>query len=133
MSEGIEAALRAAIIAALNDDAALGAAINGVFEPGAAGPHAPYVEVGAMTARDWGTKDRDGREIVATLRVHDAAREGEGVSALAALVAAAIAAMPRVGTGYAIGSLRLRQCAIARATSGEWIATMDFRVRALAG
>jgi len=121
------------MIAALKGDAALAAAINGVFEPGAAGPHAPWVEVGAMVARDWGTKDRDGREIVATLRVHDGAREGESVSALAALVTAAIAAMPRAGAGYAIGSLRLRRCSIARAKSGAWIATMDFRVRALAG
>jgi hypothetical protein len=133
MSAAIEAAVRAAMIAALSGDATLGAAINGVFEAGVERAHPPYVEVGAMTARDWGTKDREGREIVATVRVHDAARGGGAASALTARVAAAIAAMPRAGAGYEIGSVRLRQCTIARAAGGGWLATMDFRVRALAG
>lgn len=128
----IEAAVRRAIVAAIEADTALGGAINGVFEPGAAGISAPYVLVGAMTARDWGTKDRDGREIVATVEIRDARRAGDDVAGLAAQVAAAVGAMARGGEGFEVASVRLRNCAIARGKSGEWVAIIDFRVRALA-
>lgn len=128
----IEAAVRRAMIAAIDRDAALGAAINGVFEPGAAGITAPYVLLGGLAARDWGTKDREGREIVVTLSVHDARREGDGIAQIAAQVAAAVGGLQRGGEGFGIASVRLRKCDIARAKNGEWVAVMDFRVRALA-
>lgn len=128
---GIEAGVRRTIIAAIAASPALTDAINGVFEPGAAGMTAPYVLVEAMTARDWGTKDRDGREMIVNLSIHDARREGEGVAGLAALVAAAVLGVARSGDGYAIGSVRLRRSDIARRKNGAWVATIDFRVRAL--
>lgn len=67
-----------------------------------------------------------------TLSVHDARREGDAVTGLAALVAAAVSGMARSGEGIEVGSVRLRKSEVRRRKDGEWVAVMDFRLRALA-
>ena len=128
---GIETAIRQRMIDALTAAPSLSGRINGVFEPGTAGMTAPYVLIGATLSRDWGTKDRDGRELVAIVSVHDDAREGAGVSGLADDVARVVTGMKHDGDAIEIGSITLRKASVRRTRDGQWIATLDFRMRAL--
>lgn len=58
-----EGAVRARALDLLARDDALAAMVHGVFDGTPPRASAPYVMVGAAEGRDWGTKDRAGREV----------------------------------------------------------------------
>jgi len=127
-----EAVVRGRLIAALRADAALGAAINGVFEPGEPGLTPPYAIAGPVGAGDWGTKDCAGRELTLTLSAVSAERGGDEAAQLGGLLSAAALGIARDGDGVTIATIRLRKSLLRRTRAGDWEVVIDLRVRALA-
>lgn len=125
-------AVQGAVAAAL----AAVAGLNRV-EPGAsvrATP--PYAEFGPIEARDWGTKDRAGREVKVTVVIRDLAERAARLDGLGEAAAAAVAGMPREVADADL-SWRIASCVFVRSRmasekAGLWAATLEWRVRILA-
>ena len=123
-----EAALVAAVQAALSGVAGLNC-----VEPGASvRTTPPFAELGPVESRDWGTKDRAGREIRLSVTVRDAAARADRLHALAAAVVAAVDALPRGLDGWRIASLAFVRGRTASEKAGLWAAAIEWRVRMLA-
>ncbi len=125
----IEAAVRGRVAAALDAAGALTGAVNATDAAGDV--PLPYIAIGPGVARDWGTKDRAGREMIVPLTIRHGAREPGPASALAAAAEAAVTAIAGDADGCEIASVRLRSSRLARARPG-WSVTLDLRIRALA-
>jgi Protein of unknown function (DUF3168) len=123
---------RSAIIARLQSDISLKPLVNHVYDgaPVAASP--PYIVVGEVIGTDWGTKDREGRELRLAIMLYDAM---EKPARLAALVPIVQANMHHIGSfgvnGWDIGSLVLIRSNLVASTAGKWTAVLDFRLRVL--
>lgn len=119
----------ARLLAALIEDAALVRAVHGVYDRRAPRASAPYIEIGEVTASDWGTKDRAGCELRIAIR-HIAAARDDAV--VAARIGAVVAELRGADDGCEIVSAR-----IVRARSGydrqdRWEQLFEIRVRCLA-
>lgn len=129
-------AVRAAVIAALRGHGALAALINRVHdgEPVKATP--PIVVVGECAASDWGTKDREGRELRLALSVRDTGETSTRVGQIVPLIDAAVRAIGPVVSGgvagnWQIGSITLIRSRLLRSGEAQWSAVIDYRLRAL--
>lgn len=123
-------AIRAALVAALQDHAPLGAAVNGIYhaEVGRATP--PYVSVAEPLAVDWSTKTAAGRELRLLVQIHDEPERAERLDRLAGEAEAAIEAMPRDLEGWRIASLVFLRAQTLRG-EGPWVAAIEYRARIL--
>lgn len=127
-----ESVIQAALVAALRGDAALGAALNGVFEGPQGKATAPFAEIGELLSVDWSTKDAAGREVRLAVTVRDAAETPARLHALAGLAGAAIEALPRDLDGWRIASLSFVRTRVVRGGPGRWSAIIEYRVRMMA-
>src|SRR3546814_20177764 len=77
-----EQAVRVRTLALLAADRALAGLVHGVFDgtPPRASP--PYVAIGSVEGRDWGTKDPAGRAVRLSLRLVGTDPEGPGAAAV---------------------------------------------------
>lgn len=66
---GAEQAVRAYVAQLLRDDAAVMAVAHGVYETAAPRMTPPYVRMDGVEGREWGMKDRGGREAALTISV----------------------------------------------------------------
>lgn len=128
MSAG--AAVRAGVLAALR--AVPGLAVTRVVEGGARAT-APYALLRDVSATDWGTKDRAGREVRVGVTVRDVADAPAHAEALAAAAEAALLALPRVLEGWAVASVVPVRCVTLSEGERGWAVLVDVRVRVLAG
>ncbi len=125
-----EGAVRARALDLLAGDDALAAMVHGVFDGMPPRASAPYVMVGGAEGRDWGTKDRAGREVRLTLvlvgigeAVGDgAARRIEGV----------VAAIRGTADGWNIVSARTIRTRFDFAREGGWRHEFIVQCRCLA-
>jgi len=126
-----EQAVRVRTLALLAADRALAGLVHGVFDgtPPRASP--PYVAIGSVEGRDWGTKDRAGREVRLSLRLvgTDLAGPGEAAARIEA-----VAAMLR-GTvdGWEIVGARVIRSRHGFRREGGWRHETILRCRCLAG
>ena len=127
-----EAAVHAALVAALRAADDVAGALNGVFEGPAVKASAPYAEVQPMIAVDWSTKDRAGRELRPAVTIHDASETPARLLTLIGAVGAAIEAMPRDLDGWRVASLVFSRSRTLREAPGRWAAVVEYRVRVLA-
>ncbi len=93
---------------------------------------APFAEIGPVESRDWGTKDREGREIRLTVTVRDAAEQAARLQELAEAVTAAVEGMPRELAGWRVASLAFVRGRTASEKAGLWAASLEWRARMLA-
>ena len=126
-----EMAIRAAVIAALREDAAMMAVAQGVHdgEPGRAA--APYAHVGECLGSDWGGKDVEGRELRLTIGLTVAEEVPGRLAGMMARVEPALGAAAG-RDGWRIVSARLLRSRVARTGGGAgagWRAVMDYRLR----
>lgn len=124
------ASVRSAALARLRGDAAV--AVNRVWDGQDARGSVPYAVLRDVTAVDWGTKDRAGREVRVGVTVRD---EGEGparAETLAGAVEAALLDLPRDLPGWRVASAVPVRCAVLAEAQGRWAALVDVRVRVLA-
>lgn len=127
---GAEAAVRARTLALLQADAELAGLVHGIFDGVPARATAPFVALDAAEGRDWGTKDRAGREVRLTLAVHGAG----AVDGAAAARIEAIAATLRGGAdGWAVVGARVERTRTRFGRDGGWRHEMVLRCRCLVG
>lgn len=128
---GAEQAVRAKALALLAGDAELGGLVHGIFDGTPARASAPYASVGAAEGRDWGTKDRAGREIRLTLALVGV---GAGVDdrAAARIEAAAVGLRGQAGDWTVVGARTIRT-RFGFARDGGWRHEIVVRCRCLAG
>jgi hypothetical protein len=128
----MEIALRAALIAWLAADATLGAALNSVTEEAPAKTALPWLAIASSASTEWGTKDRDGREIRVALELHCRGDRPDTAGTLIAALVSRLAAMPENQPGFEIASARfLRARSEQRAGNVRSILT-EYRFRVLA-
>lgn len=75
---GAEQAVRAYVAQLLRGDAAVMAAVHGVYEAAAPRMTPPCVTIEAAEGRVWGTKDRAGRDVMLTLSLGGPAMSAAG-------------------------------------------------------
>ena len=125
-----ESVVQAAVLAALRGVAGL----NGVYLGPPVKATVPFAELGDLLGGDWSVKDRMGRELRLLVTVRDAGERPARVQALAEAVGAAIEAVPRDLAGWRVASVVLvRSRLAAAAAGGRWNASVEYRVRVLAG
>ena len=126
-----EQAVRAKAIALLAGDTELAGRIHGVFDGRPPRASAPYVAVGAAEGSDWGTKDREGREVRLTVILHgvgDSLDDGAAVR-----VEAVIPALRGAADGWTIVSARVVRTRFGFVREGGWRQDYGVRCRCLAG
>ena len=124
-----EVTVRAAVIAALTEDAAVMGGLNGLFDGQPVRASVPYAVVGECIASDWGAKDVDGRELRLTIGLHDA---GETPGRLAALLERIDAVMQLLefAEGWRIVGVRLIRSRVVKGREKDgWKAVVDYQVR----
>lgn len=127
-----EGDIRAAVIALLRADAALGGQVNRVHDGAPVKASPPILIVGECSGTDWGTKDRDGRELRLALTIEDDLETPTRISGIMPLADAAVRGL--TGTAaWRIGSLILMRSRLLRTGAGRWSALLDYRIRVLAG
>jgi hypothetical protein len=126
---GAEQAVRAKALALLAGDAELAGLVHGVFDGVPARASAPYVSVGGVEGRDWGTKDRAGREVQLTL-VLNGVGESEDRGAARRIEAAAEALRGAAG-GWMVVGARVVRTRFVFGRDGGWRHEMMVRCRCL--
>jgi hypothetical protein len=125
--------LHEAIVAALRADAAVAGGVTAVFASPPVRSATPYALVAEAVVADWSAKDAAGFEARVAVELHDAREDGAVVRGLAEAARAAVAAMPdALGGGWRIVSRVFVRQRIVR-VRGQWVASVEFRVRAMAG
>lgn len=127
---GAAATLRNAVLAQLR--AALGTRVNRVWDGVATSATTPYLQLRDVTATDWGTKDRAGREVRLGVTVRDAGDDAARCHALAGEVETAIEAMMRDLPGWRVASIALVRSTMLAERDAGWAALVDYRFRMLA-
>ncbi len=132
-----EGAIRAAVVAALREDAALTALVNGIHDGAQVQASEPYIQVTECVGTEWGAKGLEGREVRLSLALFD---KGETPGAIAAMLGRVEAAMRGVDgsarEGWRIVGMRFVRSRVARTApsqrrDGGWQGVADYRVRAV--
>lgn len=123
--------LRAALIAWLRADPALGA-INAIEEEAPLTATPPWLGIAASAGIEWGTKDRVGREIRIALELESQTDAAAGDSALLTAIERRVLALPPFQPGFELASIRfLRSRSEARANNLRG-ALVEYRFRLFA-
>ncbi|MGJ3629192.1 tail completion protein gp17 [Sphingomonas sp. MMS24-JH45] len=124
------AAVRAAALARLRGEAAL--TVNRVLDGADGRGTMPYAVLRDVIASDWGTKDRDGREVRVGITIRDEGESPTRVTRLASVAEGALLDLPRGLTGWRVASVVPVRSAVLAEGQGRWAALIDVRVRVLA-
>jgi hypothetical protein len=123
--------LRAALIAWLQADPAL-AAINGIAEEAPLSTTPPWLGIAASASIDWGTKDRQGREVRIALELESRTDMAAEDAPLLAAIERRVIDLPPFQPGFELASIRfLRSRSEARADNLRG-ALLEYRFRILA-
>jgi hypothetical protein len=130
-----EWAVRAAMLAALNGNAALGSLLNGIYDGPPVKASAPYALIGDGIGSDWGTKDADGCEVRITLSLFDKmetpARLAQIMGRADAVVRGLHGPVDGGAEGWRIVGVALIRSRTARAADQGWSSVIDYRMRVL--
>ncbi len=127
------ARLHEAIVAALRARPAVADGVTAVFASPPVRSATPYALVADAVVADWSTKDAAGIEARVAVELHDAREDGAVVRVLAGAARETIEAMAAdLGGGWRIVSRLFVRQRIVR-VRGEWVASVEFRVRVLEG
>ncbi|OHD04461.1 DUF3168 domain-containing protein [Sphingopyxis sp. RIFCSPHIGHO2_12_FULL_65_19] len=126
---GVDGALRARVLDLLARDAALAGLVHGIFDGTPPRASAPYVSIGAAEGREWGTKDRAGREIRLTLTLVGV---GDAAADAAARIEAVVGALRGAAGDWTVVAVRTIRTRFTFARDGGWRHDMVVRCRCLA-
>jgi hypothetical protein len=124
-----ESAVRARAFDLLARDEALAGIVHGVFDGAPPRASAPFVTVGGVEGRDWGTKDRAGREVRVTLVL--AGVGGTVDDSAADRIERVVATMRGRAGGWTIVSARTIRTRLGFAREGGWRHEMIVQCRCL--
>lgn len=123
--------VQAALVATLRDSSALGAGLSGIYDGAPARAAFPYLVIEESESRDWGTKDRRGREHRLAVTIWDEGLNPTRLHMLMAEAEAAIEAMPGdLGANWLASLVQLRT-RIVRDPEGPWAGAILYRARTL--
>jgi hypothetical protein len=123
--------LRAALIAWLAADPAL-AAINAIEEEAPLTATPPWLGIAASASTDWGTKDRQGREVRVALELESRTDLTAADAALLGAIERRVLDLPPFHPGFELASIRfLRSRSEARADNRR-AALLEYRFRLFA-
>ena len=122
--------LRAVLIAWLRSDPAL-AGINAIEEESPVSTSPPWLGIAASAAIDWGTKDRQGREVRVALELETRTDAPAADVPLLAAIERRVLNLPPFQPGFELASIRfLRSRSEARADNRR-AALVEYRFRIL--
>lgn len=123
--------LRSALIAWLRADPALGS-INAIEEEAPLSGTPPWLGIAASASIDWGTKDRQGREVRIALELESRTDAAAEDAPLLAAIERRVLDLPPFQPGFELASIRfLRSRSEARADNLR-AALLEYRFRILA-
>ncbi len=128
----MEIALRASLLQWLADDPFLGMTLNAIVEEAPSRTALPWLAVAASASADWGTKDRDGREIRVALELHCRGDQPGSAAELTAAIEARIAAMPYAQDGFELVSLTFLRSRAEQRGANTRAVLIEYRFRVLA-
>lgn len=128
MMRGAEQAVRARALALLVADAELAGLVHDVFDGAPPRVTAPYVSIGTAEGRDWGTKDRSGREVRLTLALIGT---GDADGRAEVRIEAALAALRGAAEDWQIVGVRVLRTRFAFQRDGGWRHELVVRCRCL--
>ncbi len=127
------ARLHEAIVAALRAHPAVADGVTAVFASPPVRSATPSALVAEAVVADWSTTDAAGIEARVAVELHDAREDGAVVRVLAGAARETIEAMAAdLGGGWRIVSRLFVRQRVVR-VRGEWVASVEFRVRVLEG
>jgi hypothetical protein len=126
-----ELAIRAAMLAALAADGAIGALLNGVYDGTPVKASEPYAVIGDCTGSDWGTKDADGREVRVALSLYDRQETRARLAQMMRLADGVVRGMSGIADGWRIAGVALLRSRTMKARDQGWSCVVDYRVRVL--
>ncbi|HEX7781780.1 MAG TPA: DUF3168 domain-containing protein [Sphingobium sp.] len=126
-----ELAVRAAMLAALAGDGALGALLNGVYDGTPVKATPPSAVVGECIGSDWGVKDADGREVRVSLSLFDVQETPGRLAEMMVLADGAVRGMSGLVDGWRIAGVVFLRSRTAKGRDRGWSCVMDYRVRVL--
>lgn len=124
-----EQAVRLRALTLLAADGELAERVHGVFDGTPPRASAPYVSVAGAEGRDWGTKDRAGREVRVTIMLTGVGESGDGI-AVGRIEAVAAAMRGSTGT-WDIVAAHVVRTRFAFARDGGWRHEVVVRCRCL--
>lgn len=128
----MEIALRASLLQWLADDPFLGMTLNTIVEEAPSRAALPWLAIAASASADWGTKDRDGREIRVALELHCRGDQPGSAAELTAAIEARIAAMPYTNDGFELVSLTFLRSRAEQRGANTRAVLIEYRFRVLA-
>jgi hypothetical protein len=131
MSGAVEA-VQTAVIAALQANTALIAAVTGIYDGPPPRAAFPYLVVSDSGSTDWSTKTARGREVRIGVTVWDDGEEAATLHRTIALVEDAVAAIARDLPGWRVASFVFLRSLVARSAAGPWSGLVEHRVRVMA-
>jgi hypothetical protein len=123
--------LRAALIDWLRADPNL-AAINAVAEEAPVAASAPWLGIAASASVDWGTKDRQGREVRIALELESRADEPDADGALVSVIERRVLDLPPFHAGFELASIRFLRARSEERAGNLRGALLEFRFRIFA-
>ena len=108
--------LQPAVLAALNGDSALSAAVQGIYDEPPASPTPPYVSLGETREEMWDTKTEGGASVTFDIDVISDAPGQLQAKQISALVDAVMQPAGFTVTGFTLVSLRLVTAIVTRIT-----------------
>jgi hypothetical protein len=124
-----ERAAIALLMAVLGSDRDLLRAVHAIYPEPSPRKSPPLLEIGAMVASDWGTKDRPGCELAVELRHFAAATADLGV--VSARIRALVPMLRGGGDGWEIVSARLTRTRSGYDRQGRFEQNFAVRLRCL--
>lgn len=125
-----EQAVRLRALALLAADDGLAERVHGVFDGVPLRASAPHVSVGGAEGRDWGTKDRVGREVRLTIMLAGVGESGDGQAARR--IETVAAAMRGSAGAWDIVAAHVVRTRFAFSRDGGWRHELVVRCRCLA-
>jgi hypothetical protein len=128
----METPLRAALIAWLGADAALGQMLNTIAEEAPSRTAPPWLGIVASASADWSTKDRIGREVRIALEIHCRGDDPDTAADVAAAVEARVEALPRNQDGFHIATVAFLRARAEQRSGNVRAVLLEYRFRLLA-
>ncbi len=122
--------LRTTLITWLRDDPAL-SAINAIEEESPLKASAPWLGIAASASTDWGTKDRQGREVRIALELESRADEPDADAGLLKTIERRVLDLQPFHAGFELVSIRFLRARSERREFNLRGALLEFRFRIL--
>lgn len=128
----MEIALRAAVIAWLQNDVFLASELNAIVEEAPSRTSLPWLALSASASADWSCKSHQGREVRIALELHCRGDQPDTAASLVAAIESRISSLPPNQAGFTVVTSQfLRARAEQRGESRRAI-LIEYRFRLLA-